>query len=179
MFKDFFRSNSRNSSEAAALKAIKGDFEALLIEPSDVDLANGLEAWGWIGLPRDKPCLVSAFGDVLFDTSKGVLMLDTLEGLLVRLTSNFAELQKDLLSVEAQDRVLSSVWVQAARRRGLILGDGECYDWAVHPALGGHISADSVTKLSFVVKVNLAGQLHRQIKSLPPGTKINRVTISG
>jgi hypothetical protein len=59
------------------------------------------------------------------------------------------------------------------------LESGECYDWKVDPALGGKISADEIVKRSFVVKVNISGQLHRQIKDLPPGTKINRVTISG
>ena len=178
MFKNFFGAGNRSASDTAALAAIKGDFAEFLIDPSETDLANGLESWDWIGLPKSEPGLVSAFGDVLFASSKGVIMLDTLEGTLVTLAPNFVELRKLLLNVEAQDRVLSSVWIQAARRRGLILSNGECYDWAVHPALGGPTSAEAVTKISFVVKVNLAGQLHQQIKSLPPGAKINRVTIS-
>jgi len=59
-----------------------------------------------------------------------------------------------------------------------MLDDGECFDWAVAPALGGPMSPEAVTKMSFVVKVNIARQLHGQIKNLAPVTTINRITIS-
>ena len=178
MFKGLFTSSRTSQAEASTLRAIQSDFAGLLIQPSLNDLRRGFESWAWLGPPKVPPLFVSAFGDAFFERSGRVLMLDTLEGKLVPVARSIGELRRKLDETEAQDSLLSSVWIQAAQRRGIVLEPGECYDWKVAPALGGPISADAIVKLSFVVKVNVAGQLHGQIKGLPPGTKINRVTIS-
>ena len=68
--------------------------------------------------------------------------------------------------------------VIGARLKGLLLDDGECYDFKIAPVLGGKMSSDEMQKLSFVVKVHIAGQLHEQVKDLPPGTRITSVSIS-
>lgn len=161
-----------------ALTAIRHDWAAFLIQPTDQDVYRALESWSWIGLPKTKPILVSAFGDMFFMSASGIVMLDTLDGTVSSVAKDTVELGHRLSQAEHRDHLLSDVWVQAASRRGLKLEPGECFDWAVAPALGGKIGTDNLTKLSFVVKVNLSGQLHRQVKALPPGTKINRVTIS-
>jgi hypothetical protein len=164
--------------EEAAVESIKTDFASLLIHPSALDLARGLESWSWLSLPNSPPVLVSAFGDPFFKVRGQLVMLNTLTGTLESVARNAVELRNKLNETEVQDSLLSSVWVQAAVRRGILLEDGQCYDWRLAPALGGPMSPASIMKLSFVVKVNIAGQLHRQIKDLPPGTRINRVTIS-
>lgn len=178
MFGKLFSSGPTSEARASALQSIQSDFAGFLIQPSPEELAQALESWSWLKLPKTPPILVSAFGDVFFSHSGKILMLDTLEGRLVSAAQDEIELRTKLGDVELQDRYLSSVWVQAAQRAGLSLAPGECYDWKVAPVLGGQMAADEIVKLSFVVKVNIAGQLHRQVKDLPPGTKINRVTIS-
>jgi len=165
------------ADDEQAFLDIRNAWSTLLIDPTQLEIESALEEWSWLKPPRRPPVLVSAFGDMFFKSADAVIMLDTLEGAITRVARSGIELRERLASEDGRDELLSDLWVQAAQRQGLQLSEGECFDWAVSPALGGPLSADNITKMSFVVKVDLAGQLHRQIKALPPGTKINRVTI--
>jgi hypothetical protein len=53
----------------------------------------------------------------------------------------------------------------------------EVYDFTLPPGLGGKMEPANVRKMDFVVALNLGGQLHDQIRHLPPGTKIKGVKI--
>ena len=178
MFRNLFGPKGPTGDDVAAINSIRQDFGRLLINPTPQDLQGALESWDWIKPPASAPLFVSAFGDLFFQGPRAILMLDTLDGALRSVASNGADLRRRLHDEVVQDELLNSVWIQAAHRQGLYLSDGECFDWKVAPALGGPIASDAIHKMSFVIKVNLAGQLHRQIKALPPGARINRVTIS-
>lgn len=179
MFGKLFGGGGRREDDKA-LAEIRSAFADLLITPSARDLGMVLDAWRWLDPPKEPPILVSAFGDMFFRTPKGgVVMLDTLDGVLRPVGGSVSELRDQLLaSTEAQDSLLSSVWTQAARRAGLTLGPGECFDWTIAPMLGGAFSVENITTQSFVVAIDIAGQLHEQVRHLPPGTKINSVTFS-
>jgi hypothetical protein len=45
--------------------------------------------------------------------------------------------------------------------------------------LGARIAVENLQLMDFVVYVSLQGQLHRQLKGLPPGTKITAFTYGG
>jgi hypothetical protein len=66
-----------------------------------------------------------------------------------------------------------------AERAGLLPGQDQVYDFKVTPALGGPIEVGNIGIIDFVVGVNIAGQLHDQLRGLPPGTPITGVTIGG
>lgn len=146
------------------LAAIHQQFSGLLLDPAEGDLDRGLEGWAWIGLPKSQPVMVSAFGDVFYNEGSGILMLDTVEGAVRNVAHDPSALRQRLQNVEARDELLSDVWVQAARRLGLALEPGECFDWAVLPALGGPMDADAVTKIGLVAKLSIAGQMHDQLR---------------
>lgn len=170
----------RHREDDKALADIRSAFGDLLIAPPERHLTAALGAWRWLNPPNEAPILISAFGDMFFQARNGsVLMLDTLEGMLKPVAGSVAELRDRLLSSnEAQDELLSSVWTQAARRSGLTLGPGECFDWTIAPMLGGAFAVENITVQSFAVAVDIAGQLHEQVRNLPPGTKINSVSFS-
>jgi hypothetical protein len=44
--------------------------------------------------------------------------------------------------------------------------------WAVKPFL------DNVTTGGFAITLDLTGQLHEQVRRLPPGTRITKITVS-
>ncbi len=48
----------------------------------------------------------------------------------------------------------------------------------IPPVPGGAITLENIEVIDFVVCVNLAGQLHRQVKDPPPGTPISGGTIT-
>ena len=160
--------NSLGFSEDAgpdeALEIIRDEFQPLLIRPSKEDVERALQSWSWLAVPASPPLFVSAFGDLFFQQPEGVVMLDTLQGALAPVAPDVAGLLKTLALRDAQDRLLRSRWVHMARARGLTLGPGECYDWSGRLALGRPLSADTLTKLSFTLKLNIAGQLHEQIR---------------
>jgi len=57
-----------------------------------------------------------------------------------------------------------------AERAGLAPGLNEVYDFKITPALGGRVDVSNIGVIDFVVGVNITGQLHDQIRGLPPGT---------
>jgi hypothetical protein len=151
----------------------------LTITPSQVDLERGLESWDWICFNDLKPILVSSFGDIFFESPTGIQFLDTIEGKLKRIASDRSDLQKQLSTVQGEDEFLLAGLVFAARERlHLCLQPGECYDFKVPPVLSGAISPENLQKMSFVVKLNICGQIHKQVKDLTPGTKIGALKFS-
>ncbi len=62
----------------------------------------------------------------------------------------------------------------AAFTAGLDLGTDEVFIFIPPPILGGGIAVENIEKMDFVVALNLAGQLHSQLKDLPA-----EATISG
>jgi hypothetical protein len=51
-------------------------------------------------------------------------------------------------------------------------------NFRVPPVLGGALEVGNVGTIDFVVGRSIAGQLHDQIRGLPPGTRISGFTVS-
>jgi hypothetical protein len=149
-----------------------------LINPTIDDIKSALESWDWIDFSGLTPIAVSCFGDIFFDSESAIYFLDTLEGRLKEICKTRTELQALLNTTEGQDEFLLGGLVDAIRARGVELKEGECYDFKVSPVLGGPIEVENVWKMNFEVSLNIAGQIHRQVKDLPPGTKITEVRLA-
>lgn len=137
----------------------------LFIHPADEDVDRALESWAWIGLNNLYPVAVSAFGEVFLRASDQTIWhLDAIEGTLTQAADSPQEFSEKLLDAEYRDRFLLSGLVISARRRGLLLSEGECYDFSIAPILGGSIGPEHMQVMPFVAKMAVAGQLHRQAK---------------
>jgi hypothetical protein len=66
---------------------------------------------------------------------------------------------------------------QSADAAGLTPGEDQVLSFKVPPVLGGELATANLEVADFVVTVNLAGQIHGQVRSLPPGTPITGLTI--
>ena len=78
------------------------------------------------------------------------------------------ELVAELQTEEGQDHYLLGVLAQAAfHRRGLSLQPDEVYAYAPPPVITGSFAVDEIQVFKFSVAVNLAGQLHQQIRTAP------------
>jgi hypothetical protein len=141
------------------------------------EYARALESWSWLDLSNKEPIFASSFGDVFFSAEDGVWYLDTIEGTLDRTWPDVDALREELATRDGQDHYLLGGLVFGARERGLVLGEGQVYAFELPPVLGGAIAAEKMKTLSFVVAVNLAGQLHDQVRDLPPGSRISGVTL--
>jgi hypothetical protein len=141
--------------------------------------ARALESWSWIGIDNKAPVLASLFGDVFLQDAQGYWFLDSLEGTLTRVATTRDELQAKLDAEEGQDNFLLGGLAMAAERLGILLQPDEVYDFKIPPLLGGKTDVDNIVKMDFVVSLNIAGQLHDQVRHLPPGTKIKGIKVDG
>lgn len=145
----------------------------------DATYARALEDWSWLELKGKTPVLSTLFGDVFLQDPSGYWFLDTIEGGLKLVAPTRDELQAALDSQEGQDNFLLGGLAIAADREGLHLKADEVYDFQIPPVLGGAIDLSNVTVMPFVVSASIAGQLHDQVRKLPPGTKISGFKMVG
>jgi len=141
--------------------------------------AQGLESWQWASVGTKTPLFTSPFGDVFFQAEDGFWWLDTLGGRLTRAWANADTLKAELATASGQDRYLLAGLAFEAESQGLIPTASQVYGFKTPPALGGALDIGNVETTDFVVSLNLAGQIHEQIRNLPPGTPISGLTING
>jgi hypothetical protein len=140
--------------------------------------ADGLESWSFLNLRGKVPLFTSAFGDVFFSARNGVWFLDTVDGTLERVCKRESDLHGLLGSSAGKDKYLWTELVAAAESAGIVPQGDEVLDFTRPPALGGLLSVRNIGVMDFVVKLNIAGQIHAQIGTMKPGTKISGVSIS-
>lgn len=131
-----------------------------------------LGSWGWLGLDGKVPVFASPFGDVFLESAEGIWWLDTLLGELSCPWPDPGALEEDLRSEEGQNQFLLAWLATAAEARGLVPTADQVYGFVVPPVLSGELEVENVEVIDFVVAVNIAGQIHEQIRDLPPGTPI-------
>ena len=142
-------------------------------------LAQALADWQWMPQLADKtPILASSFGDLFLQSQDGLWFLDTVDGTLARVWDNRQVLETQLNTPEGQDRFLMAGLVIAAHDSGLLPGDREVLSFKVPPVLGGQLDTANIEVSDLVVALSLLGQIHQQIKDLPPGTSISEITIN-
>lgn len=129
---------------------------------------GALESWSWIGIGDRCPVFASPFGDVFFSAPDGFWYLDTLEGTLARPWATAGELSAALDDPEGQDRYLLATLAAGAERRGITPSALQVYGFKIAPVLGGGIDIGNVEAIDFVVSVNILGQVHRQVRDMPP-----------
>ena len=145
---------------------------------SAVQFTRALESWAWAGVPGKHPLFTSPFGDVFLQAPDGFWFLDLLEGALTRPWPDPGALRADLETAGGQDRYLMAALAMAAERQGMVPSDGQVLGFKVAPILGGAIVVENIEVIDFVVSVNLAGQLHQQVRKMPPGTRISGITLA-
>ena len=67
--------------------------------------------------------------------------------------------------------------VKKLKEQGIELTDKNLYGYKKLPALGGEYEPDNFELTDIEVHFELSGQIHKQIKDLPDGTKVNIKTI--
>ncbi len=141
--------------------------------------SGALESWAWAGISALRPAFTSPFGDVFLEGSDGIWFLDLVEGKLSRPWSSRAALKADLNSPAGQDQYLMAGLALTAEGLGINPSASQVLSFKVPPVLGGAMTAENVEAADFVVSVNIVGQIHDQIRKLPPGTRISGVTVDG
>jgi hypothetical protein len=139
--------------------------------------AGALESWAWIGLAGKEPRLSSLFGHTFLQDADGWWYLDVIGGSLNLLWPDAATLRAALDSSDGQDEFLLGGLAFGADQRGLVLAENQVFDFTPSPVLGGPFEVANLSVIDFVVAVNIAGQIHEQVRNLPAGTKIGGLTV--
>jgi hypothetical protein len=63
--------------------------------------------------------------------------------------------------------------------RGLRPGPGQCLSFKIPPVLSGPLEVDNVEVADLMVHESILAQIHRGVKDLPEGTRIDRFVVDG
>ena len=149
------------------------DYRRYLAE-IDVNGDAVLDDWRWLVGPKLQLWRVTRAGDALLrDPDDGSIhFLDVMSGKAERIADNQAAFESSVASSENADRWLMPEIVDGQAALGMIPAANECLSLKHPPALGGQIDPDNFETCSVLVHFSIAGQIHQQVKDLPPGTKI-------
>lgn len=157
-------------------KKSSGPLTAYFIDIPKSRVVEALSFWSWLPLPSYTDYKVTAFGDVFLFTPDGpVWFLDAFEGNAQDTFDSREAFEAAMQVREDLECFCSAVLVDGANARGLRLSAGQCYDWKIHPVIGGSADLENVTASNFVLASSVAGQLHQQTAGLPEGAAIDGV----
>lgn len=139
-----------------------------------------LADWAWLPVEGKRPFLASLFGDVFLEDDAGIWLLDVLKGSLDRVFDDREQMAAVLDTEAGQDRyLLAGLALGAQRRFGLVAGPSQVLAWKLPPVLGASTTVENLQLMDFEIYVSLQGQLHRQLKELPPGARITGFVYDG
>jgi len=137
-----------------------------------------LEDWAWLCKKPYTLIAMTNFGDMfLCDESGGVHFLDLLSAKLSSVANSVTEFQELAADKEKQRQWFLTDLLTEIELAGPALSAGQCFSFKKPPALGGRVELANVEIASIAVYVSLMGQIHHQLKDLPPGTKIQGIKI--
>lgn len=141
---------------------------------------NLLEEWRWLLGDSMQLLLVSALGDMFLADDKGhVHWLDAGAGRSEQIADSPEEFKRLMQQRENADQWFVPELVGDLLASGKRLAPGECYSWKKPPGLGGEMEPDNFEPTDLSVHFSILGQIHRQVKDLPPGTRISEIKIKG
>ena len=76
---------------------------------------------------------------------------------------------------EVLDRWFMPAFLSELQEAGAYLSQGECYSASHSIILGGTFSVENWQPTHLRVHFHALGQIHEQVKDLPPGTKITKI----
>jgi hypothetical protein len=113
-------------------------------------------------------------GDAFVEKADGeVIFLDTLQGALKQAATNQNAFFKLLKAGALDPTWFNPDLVALLETRSEHLAPGQCYTYKLPPCVGGAFESANVEAIGVMVHFCIMGQLHEQIRHLPPGTKIS------
>jgi hypothetical protein len=138
------------------------------------DTSNRLtENWTWLIGSDKKVLLVTIIGDMfVMDKSKRVYWLDVGTGEFKLVADCIDDFEEKLKNVEQVNEWFMIELATALRHSHNKLKDGQLYSYKMLPIIGGEYSPDNFAPLDIIEHFGYTGAIHKQIKDLPDGTKV-------
>jgi len=150
----------------------------LTVSSDGVDLDGLLSEWRWLADESFHPVVISALGDLFLRHDDGrIFWLSAGWGQLTEVATSAEEFKRRMVQrANANERFVPDL-VGDILTAGQRLGPGECFGYKHPPVLGGEIEPDNFEPTDLQVHFGILGQIHRQVKDLPPGTPIGKINI--
>jgi len=138
-----------------------------------------LEDWRWLIGSQLQLWHVTVMGDALLRNvdDNSIHLLDTMNGSVKRIADSAAAFDVAIASTGNFENWLMPHVVDGQRAMGKRPTENECLSFSHPPALGGQVLPDNIDSCSIPVHFSIAGQIHQQIKDLPPGTPVGKIEI--
>ena len=150
----------------------------LTVNPTGLNRETFLSNWQWLMDEPMLPMMITAMGDVFAKGRSGtVFFIDTSQGIIDKVSSDpdeFKELlrDKDFIAKRFYPGIISEM-----QDRGVILDQGQCYSYTQPLVLDGADEMENLDVSDISDHVSGLGQIHKQVKDLPPGTPITDIQI--
>ena len=155
------------------------DIDDYLLDQNGKDWGNLLSGWKQFFPKIIRLWLVNRFGDVIAVFEDGTVhFLDVGSGSLVRIADSQDHFYK---LIDEGDNALNWLMfplVDACVAAGMRLRPDQCYGYKIPPFLGGAYDLENIEPTDLNIHYDLLAELWRQVKDLPPGTKIDSVTFT-
>lgn len=155
---------------------MKRNLDDLTVTFSNSNSDRLTEDWRWLLGTDKKVLLISAIGDLfLTDIGKKVYWLDVGGGELKLVADTIEDFEEKLKNIEQVNEWFMIDLTTDLRLSDKKLKDGQLYSYKKLPILGGDYTVDNFEPTDIEVHFSFAGQIHRQIKDLPDGTRIDKI----
>ena len=148
-------------------------YDSLVLPASIISDKRLLEDWQWLLKAPHQVLVVTKMGDAFVKSpSSAVLFLDTLEGNVKEAARDERSFNQKWAAGDLDPTWFNPDMVALLEGRGVRLAPDQCYSYIVPPAIGGSFESSNIRVLRAVFHFLINGQLHRQVKELPAGTRI-------
>ena len=150
----------------------------LTINVGGLAIDSLLSDWRWLIRTNYTPILMTAFGDLfLRDEAGHVHFLDLMSGELKQVATSQEEFDRLCADKEQRRRYFVGFLVMEFKKLHGSLAVGECYGCKTPLSLDGQLQADNFERVDLQAHYSVLGQLHRQTKHLPAGTKVDGIMV--
>jgi hypothetical protein len=149
------------------------DKRAVMADPDDL-----LREWLWL-IPKDaEPMLPTVCGDLFLRCPDGaVAFLDTYGGSCETVAPDYEQWKGMLKDPERLDEWFRGGLVAELLEVGLGREPGQCFSPLVPQVVNGSWEPSNFHACDLLIHLCTVGQIHRQVKDLPPGTRISNFKI--
>lgn len=145
----------------------------LTINIANVDIDDLCECWMWLIPDLKQVLMISKMGDMFVMQKDGcIYWLATDTGNLTKIANDYKEFEQLLLEEDNLDNWFLPLLIEQLNSAGMLLGPNQVYGFKLMPVMGGDYAVDNMEPTDLSVHFTITGQICRQIKNLPDGTKV-------
>jgi hypothetical protein len=138
-----------------------------------------LSEWRWLVPQQLVLHMVSALGDAFLEDDTGAIhWLDVGSAELTRIASSCVEFDKLRQQNENAAQWFCPQLVGDLLSAGNVLGPQQCFSYKIPLTLGGEFVSENFDPTDIAVHFGVLGQIQKQVKHLPVGTKITDVKLA-